>query len=278
MSGVLYLAATPIGNLEDLTLRAQTILQKVDAVACEDTRVTRRLLDAYGIDKPLFALHQHNERGAAEALLARAAAGANIVLVSDAGTPAISDPGAVIVRLAHERGITVTPLPGPNAAVTALCASGLAGDGFTFAGFIPSKVGERERFLQEFSASPRTVIFYESPHRIAGCLQAMACVYAARRRLCIARELTKTFEQIALLDVGSAPAWLAADANRSRGEFVLLLEGQAAAASDSEWQAMADDFAAAGLSSKDAAALAAKYTGAAKKTIYNYLISQKNTS
>lgn len=276
MSGVLYLVATPIGNLQDFTFRGLAILQEADVVACEDTRITRHLLQAYGVEKPLLALHQHNERSAAEILLARVEAGEKVALVSDAGTPVISDPGALITRLAQARGITVVPIPGANAVVTALCASGLAGDSFTFAGFIPAKAKAREAFFHSFVASPRTVVFYESPHRIQACLAAMATVFAPERELVIARELTKTFEQIQSLTIATALNWLNADPNRSRGEFVLLLAGQAETmVDDGLWQSMADDFFQTGISSKDAAVLVAKYSGANKKQVYNYLIEKR---
>lgn len=277
MSGVLYLLATPIGNLQDLTFRGLAILQEADAIACEDTRITRRLLEAYGVDKPLFALHQHNERAAAEAVLARVTAGEKVVLVSDAGTPVISDPGALITQLAHQRGINIMPMPGPNAAVTALCASGLTGDSFTFAGFIPAKSSERLAFLRGFVCSPRTVIFYESPHRILASASAFQEVFDAERTLVVARELTKTFEQIQSLTVGTLLPWLQADENHCRGEFVLVLAGQTEKLTDDgSWQEMANDFAQAGLSSKDAATLVAKYCNASKKVVYQYLLTQKN--
>lgn len=275
MTGKLYFVATPIGNLEDISQRALNILQYVDAIACEDTRVSRRLLDAYGIEKSLFVLHQHNEQAAAAQLLPRLERGENIAVISDAGTPVVSDPGAVISRLAHERGIQIVPIPGANAVITALCASGLAGDRFAFAGFVPAKAGERRSFLDRFVRADCTTVFYETPHRIADTLVMMQMLYAERRELTIARELTKTFEQIVKLTVGDAVAWLESDSHHRRGEFVVLL-GAAAAQETSmgEWQAMADDFVAVGMSSRDAAALVAKYAGANKKAVYQYLIGR----
>ena len=265
MSGVLFVVATPIGNLEDVSRRALAVLAAADIIACEDTRHSRRLLDAYGIDRPLLPLHQHNERGAAQALLPRLQEGANVALVSDAGTPLVSDPGALLTRC---------PVPGASSVMAALSASGLPADRFQFAGFIPAKAGERQRFFAEFAAAAQTTIFFETPHRIAESLAAMAEIFDGARRLVVARELTKQFEQIALLTVASAPAWLAEDDNRQRGEFVLLLEA-AAAQEAADWQPLAEDLRAAGLSAKDTAALVAKHTGANKKAVYQYLLDNQ---
>ena len=274
MSGVLFVVATPIGNLEDVSRRALAVLAATDIIACEDTRHSRRLLDAYSIDRPLLPLHQHNERGAAQALLQRLQEGANVALVSDAGTPLVSDPGALLTRLAHEAGIRICPVPGASSVMAALSASGLPADRFQFAGFIPAKAGERQRFFAEFAAAAQTTIFFETPHRIAESLAAMAEIFDGARRLVVARELTKQFEQIALLTVASAPAWLAEDDNRQRGEFVLLLEA-AAEQEAADWQPLAEDLRAAGLSAKDTAALVAKHTGANKKAVYQYLLDNQ---
>ena len=274
MSGVLFVVATPIGNLEDVSKRALAVLAAADIIACEDTRHSRRLLDAYGIDRPLLPLHQHNERGAAQALLQRLQESANVALVSDAGTPLVSDPGALLTRLAHEAGIRICPVPGASSVMAALSASGLPADRFQFAGFIPAKAGERQRFFAEFAAAAQTTIFFETPHRIAESLAAMAEIFDGARRLVVARELTKQFEQIALLTVASAPAWLAEDDNRQRGEFVLLLEA-AAEKEAADWQPLAEDLRAAGLSAKDTAALVAKHTGANKKAVYQYLLDNQ---
>ena len=274
MSGVLFVVATPIGNLEDVSRRALAVLAAADIIACEDTRHSRRLLGAYGIDRPLLPLHQHNERGAAQALLQRLQEGANVALVSDAGTPLVSDPGALLTRLAHEAGIRICPVPGASSVMAALSASGLPADRFQFAGFIPAKAGERQRFFAEFATAAQTTIFFETPHRIAESLAAMAEIFDGARRLVVARELTKQFEQIALLTVASAPAWLAEDDNRQRGEFVLLLEA-AAEQEAADWQPLAEDLRAAGLSAKDTAALVAKHTGANKKAVYQYLLDNQ---
>lgn len=273
VSGVLYIVATPIGNLQDITARGQAILAQVDAIACEDTRHSRRLLDAYGIDKPLIALHQHNEHGASEALLARLRAGENIALVSDAGTPLISDPGQWLTRVALEQDVPVVPIPGVSSVMTALSVSGLPADQFVFAGFIPSKAGERMRFIEAHGKHTMTTVFFETPHRIAASIAALAAQLDGNRTIVFARELTKQFEQIARMPLAEAVDWLAADSNRSRGEFVLLLEGQSAESSDEAlWQEMAQDLVHAGVSSKDCATLVAKYTGAKKKQVYQYIV------
>ena len=273
MSGVLFVVATPIGNLEDVSQRALATLAAADIIACEDTRHSRRLLDACGIDRPLLPLHQHNERGAAQALLQRLQEGANVALVSDAGTPLVSDPGALLTRLAHEAGIRICPVPGASSVMAALSASGLPADRFQFAGFIPAKAGERQRFFAEFAAATQTTVFFETPHRIAESLAAMAEIFDGARRLVVARELTKQFEQIAMLTVASAPTWLAEDDNRQRGEFVLLL-GAAVGQTTADWQPLADDLRDAGLSAKTTAALVAKHTGANKKAVYQYLLDR----
>ena len=276
MSGVLFVVATPIGNLEDVSQRALATLAAADIIACEDTRHSRRLLDACGIDRPLLPLHQHNERSAAQALLQRLQEGANVALVSDAGTPLVSDPGAVLTRLAHEAGIRVCPIPGASSVIAALSASGLPADRFQFAGFIPAKAGARQRFFAEFATATQTTVFFETPHRIAESLAAMVEAFDGARRLVVARELTKQFEQIAMLTVASAPVWLAEDDNRQRGEFVLLLE-VATKQEAADWQPLAEDLRAAGLSAKDTAALVAKHTGANKKAVYQYLVGLAET-
>ncbi|MBV7434387.1 16S rRNA (cytidine(1402)-2'-O)-methyltransferase [Cardiobacteriaceae bacterium TAE3-ERU3] len=278
VSGVLYIVATPIGNLQDITARGQAILAQVDAIACEDTRHSRRLLDAYGIDKPLIALHQHNEHSASEMLLGRLRAGENIALVSDAGTPLISDPGQWLTRVALEQEVPVVPIPGVSSVMTALSVSGLPADQFVFAGFIPSKAGERTRFIETHGKHPMTTVFFETPHRIAASIAALAEQLDGSRMIVFARELTKQFEQIARMPLAEAADWLAADSNRSRGEFVLLLEGQSAAVSDeAQWQQMAIDLVHAGVSSKDCAALVAKYTGAKKKLVYQYIVDTEKS-
>lgn len=277
MSGTLFVVATPIGHLQDFSPRAIDTLKSVAAIACEDTRVSRRLLDAYGIQTPLFALHRHNERGAAEQVLRRLQAGDDVALVSDAGTPLVSDPGATLTALAHEAGIRVIPIPGASAVMAALSASGLPADTFQFVGFVPSRNGERTRFLANIAACAITTVMFETPHRITDTLAAMQTLYDAERPLIIARELTKQFEQIVKTTVGAAPAWLAADSNHARGEFVLLLGGQTAT-NHHDWRVFADDLCKAGVSKRDAAALLAQHLGANKKQVYNYLIEKEKNA
>ena len=273
---LLALAWSASGRLPPWLAALLATLAAADIIACEDTRHSRRLLDACGIDRPLLPLHQHNERGAAQALLQRLQEGANVALVSDAGTPLVSDPGAVLTRLAHEAGIRVCPIPGASSVIAALSASGLPADRFQFAGFIPAKAGERQRFFAEFATATQTTVFFETPHRIAESLAAMAEAFDGARRLVVARELTKQFEQIAMLTVASAPVWLAEDDNRQRGEFVLLLEA-ATKQEAADWQPLVEDLRAAGLSAKDTAALVAKHTGANKKAVYQYLVGLAET-
>lgn len=275
MPGVLYIVPTPIGNVADMPPRGVASLQQVDVIACEDTRHSRYLLDMLGIDKPLVALHQHNEQGAAQHLIQRLLAGESVGVISDAGTPVVSDPGAVITALAHANGIQIVPIPGPSAVVTALSASGLSGEQYVFAGFIPSKAAERRKFLAAQGRYPMTTIFYETPHRIAETLGDMQALYDPERTLVIVRELTKTFEQIVSLPIKEASAWLASDANHSRGEFVLLVSAYVAETDNTAWQQMADDCLKTTISAKDAAALIAKYTGVKKKMVYQYLIDNK---
>jgi 16S rRNA (cytidine1402-2'-O)-methyltransferase len=225
--GALYVVATPIGNLADLTLRAIHVLGVVDAVACEDTRVSGALLSRLGLHKPLLALHQHNEKSASAGVIERLARGERVAYMSDAGTPAVSDPGAALVAAVGAAGHTVVPLPGASSVVAALSAAGDAhAAGFSFLGFLPSKAGERDTALAAIAQQGAlSVVLFEAPHRIEAVLQAIA-VAMPTRTLTIARELTKQFESLATMAAAHAPAWLAADANRARGEFVLVLHAQ----------------------------------------------------
>lgn len=221
----LYVVATPIGNLADIGLRALHVLQLVDAVACEDTRHTQSLLRAYGLDRPgaqLLAAHQHNEAEAAQAVLARLAQGQRVAYVSDAGTPALSDPGARLVAAARAAGFAVVPLPGASSVTTALSVAGIAEDAaFVFTGFLPSKAGERDAAVQALAAEPRAVVLLEAPHRIEALARALAALGA--RPVTVGRELTKQFEEIATVAAQEMPAWLAAQATRTRGEFALVV-------------------------------------------------------
>lgn len=266
--GTLYVVATPIGNLSDLSPRAREVLAAADLVACEDTRTTRPLLAAHGITAKTVALHEHNERVAGARLVEALAAGKTIALVSDAGTPAISDPGALVVEAAHRAGIRVVPVPGPNAAMAAYCASGFLADRFLFAGFLPASGSARRKSLAALDAAC-PVIFYEAPHRILETVEDLAAAFGATRELVIARELTKKFEEIVRLPLGGAKAWIEGNAHRQQGEFVLVL-GPAAAVES------ADDGGAERVlrilledhSVSDAARIAARLSGASKNVLY----------
>ena len=223
-AGSLYVVATPIGNLRDVTLRALDILRTADIVAAEDTRVTARLLARYGIAARPRALHRHNEARETAALVAALADGRSVALVSDAGTPGVSDPGARLARAARDAGHRVVPIPGASALAAAVSAAGLVAERFAFIGFLPSQAKARRECLATIGAWPVALVFYEAPHRIAATIAELAVALDARRPLTIAREITKTFESIVTMPLGEATAWLAADANRTRGEFVLIVD------------------------------------------------------
>jgi 16S rRNA (cytidine1402-2'-O)-methyltransferase len=272
----LYVVATPIGNVTDISLRALHVLSLADAVACEDTRNTAQLLTRFGLHKPLIAAHQHNERAAAETLIARLQAGERIALVSDAGTPAVSDPGARIVDAVRAAGLRVVPLPGASAVVTAISASGLVNDQFHFIGFLPAKAKQREGVLQQLRNVTATMVFYEAPHRIVECAVALAAAFEPTRQVVFARELTKLFEEIHRCPLSEAAAWLAADAHREKGEYVVLLEGatEAEDAGDAEAERILT-LLVAELPLKQAAALTAQITGRKKNALYERALQMK---
>ncbi|OZN25755.1 16S rRNA (cytidine(1402)-2'-O)-methyltransferase [Actinobacillus seminis] len=228
LSGILYIVATPIGNLQDMTARALDIFNQVDLIAAEDTRHSGLLLNHYGIKKPFFALHDHNEQQKADLLVEKLRQGNHIALISDAGTPLISDPGFHVVRKCRQAGIRVVPLPGACAAITALCASGIASDRFCFEGFLPAKSKARRDKLTELADEARTLIFYESTHRILDSLADIETVLGTERYVVLAREITKTWETIIGDEVGRLRIWLAEDPNRTKGEMVLIIEGKSA--------------------------------------------------
>ena len=272
----LYVVATPIGNVGDISLRALHVLSCVDAIACEDTRNTAQLLQRYGLSKPLIAAHQHNEREAAARLIARLQAGERIALVSDAGTPAVSDPGARIVDAVRNAGLRVTPLPGASAALAALSASGLVQDRFHFVGFLPAKAGQRDSVLKGLQSGTATLVFHEAPHRIADTVAALTAIFEPTRQIVFARELTKLFEEIHRCALSEANAWLAGDVHRQKGEFVLLLEG--AASKDEEHDAEADRILSVLLEEcpvKQAASLTAQITGRKKNALYERALRLK---
>jgi 16S rRNA (cytidine1402-2'-O)-methyltransferase len=268
-TATLYIVATPIGNVTDISLRALHLLSIADAVACEDTRNTGHLLTRFGLSRPLIAAHQHNEREVADKLVTRLLAGERIALVSDAGTPGVSDPGARIVDAVRAAGLRVLPLPGASAAITALSASGLVNDQFYFVGFLPAKARQRESALEQLLTVSATMVFYEAPHRILDCVLALAGVFEGTRQVVFARELTKLFEEIHRCPLSEAEAWVKADPHREKGEFVVLLEG-AVAGGDAE-EAEAErilNILLGECSVKQAASLAAQITGRKKNALY----------
>ena len=278
--GALYVVATPIGNLADITLRALHVLQTVDVVACEDTRHTQTLLRAYGIEagsSRLLALHQHNEAEAAQAVLARLREGQRVAYVSDAGTPAVSDPGARLVAAVQAAGFRAVPLPGASSVITALSVAGCVDTtqpGFVFAGFLPSKAGERAQAVQALAAESRAVVLLEAPHRIEALAQAL--VPLGLRTLTVGRELTKQFEEIGSTTAADFRAWLAAQPNRARGEFALVLHPLAASDACGEGEGLRVlTLLLAELPLKTAVRLAAEITGVARNTLYEAALALK---
>jgi 16S rRNA (cytidine1402-2'-O)-methyltransferase len=270
VAGTLYIVATPIGNLEDITLRALRILREVDSIACEDTRQTRKLLDRHGIIKPLVSYHEHNEKARADELLADLEAGKNIALVSDAGTPLIADPGYRLVAQAREHGITVSPIPGPSALISALSASGLPTDSFFFGGFLPAKKTQRRKLLEETKSHQTTLVFYEAPHRIVEALDDIATILGPRR-VAIARELTKIHEEFLAGEAGELRDLLA---NRSaiKGEITLMIEkGEPASADAIPIEAAFDQLIEAGTPRMDAMKAIARERGLSKREVYHKL-------
>ena len=272
----LYVLATPIGNVTDISLRALHVLTLVNAIACEDTRNTGHLLTRFGISKPLIAAHQHNEREVAQTLIARLRAGERIALVSDAGTPGVSDPGARIVDAVRKAGLRVLPVPGASAAIAAISASGLLNDQFYFVGFLPAKAQQRETMLQSLRSVSATLVFYEAPHRILECAKALSDVFEPTRQVVFARELTKMFEEIHRCPLSGAVAWISADAHREKGEFVVLLEGapEEGDAQDAEAERILAILLAE-CPLKQAASLAAQITGRKKNALYERALQLK---
>jgi len=224
MPGSLYVVATPLGNLRDLTLRALDVLATADVIAAEDTRTTGNLLRHYGVLARTVSLHAHNEDARARTIIARLAEGKSVALVSDAGTPGISDPGARTVRAVRAAGYPVIPIPGPSAVAAAISAAGLVADAFVFVGFLPQQAKARRERLQALAQLPAALVFHEAPHRIRATADDLRAVFGDARLLVVARELTKTFETIASMPLADAPAWFAGDPNRERGEFVLIVD------------------------------------------------------
>jgi len=275
-ASTLYIVPTPIGNLGDITQRALTVLASVDLIAAEDTRHTGLLLQHFAINARLFALHDHNEQQKAESLLAKLREGQSIALVSDAGTPLINDPGYHLVRLCREAGIRVVPLPGACAAIAALSASGLPSDRFCYEGFLPAKSKGRCDTLRALEQEPRTLIFYESTHRLLDSLQDMVSVLGAERYVVLAREITKTWETIHGAPVGELLAWVQDDENRRKGEMVLIVEGYHAVDDALPPEALRTlALLQAELPLKKAAALTAEIHGVKKNALYKYALDQQ---
>ena len=277
--GVLYVVATPIGNLDDLSPRALLTLNEVSLIAAEDTRHSSKLLRHFGILTPVTAFHEHNEREKAAELVAFLHSGKSIALISDAGTPLVSDPGYRLVRATHAAGIRVVPLPGACAAIVALSASGLPSDRFAFEGFPPVKSAARRAWFDALASEPRTLIVYESPHRIVESLQDMVAVFGAAREAVYARELTKQFETVRHATLGELARWVAEDANQQRGEIVVLIHGAAPDATETgEDAARILRILIKELPVSQAAALAAEITGQKKNQLYELALQLKQTS
>ncbi len=262
------MVATPLGNLRDITLRALAVLRGVDMIAAEDTRHSQRLLDAYGIRAPLLAAHEHNEEAAAARLVERLAAGQRIALVSDAGTPAVSDPGARVVARVRAAGYPVVPVPGPCAAVAALSVAGFSEGGFRFAGFLPPKSAARRAALTTLREETAALVFYEAPHRVRECVDDLVAVFGPERDLLVAREMTKLYEETVRLPLGQAPAWFDGNADHVRGEFVLAVSGAPEAEGLDAEAGRVLALLLEELPLKTAARLAASITGAPKNALY----------
>ncbi len=280
MSGVLYVVATPIGNLADMVPRALDVLQKVDLIASEDTRHSGRLLAHFNIDTPMMAYHDHSDEHQVARIIDSLQQGKNVALISDAGTPLVSDPGFKLVRAARQRGFGVIPVPGACAAIAALSASGLPSDRFSFEGFPPHKRGPRQKFFAKLKNRTATLIFYEAPHRILGSLEDMSENFVADRQAVMARELTKTFETFLLGSLDEIREKVAADPNQQKGEIVLLVQGAEAAAeaADEAEQERVLKLLMKELPVKQASVLTAKITGGQKNALYTMALAIKRES
>ena len=277
VAGALYVGATPIGNLGDMPPRAVAVLRGVAVIAAEDTRHSAPLLRHFDIATPMSALHEHNERQQTEKLVARLRAGEAIALISDAGTPLLSDPGYHLVRAAHRAGLRVIPLPGACAAIAALSASGLPTDRFSFEGFLSAKAAARRARLSELRADTRTLIFYEAPHRIAAALDDMAEIFGAGREAVLARELTKLYETVHAAPLAELAEWVRADADQQKGEIVVLVRGAEPRPSEalSEEVQRVLRLLLAALPLKQAVALAAEITGEKRNRLYERAVEMK---
>jgi 16S rRNA (cytidine1402-2'-O)-methyltransferase len=274
MPATLYIVATPIGNLNDITFRAVDILKSVDLILAEDTRHSKKLLNHYNIITPLQALHEHNEKAKADALIEQLLAGKNMALISDAGTPLISDPGYVLVRAAKLANINVSPIPGASAVISALSVAGIASDKFGFFGFFPSKQTARLKTIQAVAHSNQTAIFYESPKRILDCAKDLLTILGDTRRVCFAKELTKSFETIKTDILGNLIEFLEQDSTHQKGEFVVIIasldKGENSAGAEQLGKILPILLGEMGASK--AAKLAAKITGLDKKICYQHAL------
>ena len=276
VAGTLFVVATPIGNLQDMSPRALQVLKDVRLIAAEDTRHSARLMQHFGIDTPMTACHDHNDRDKGERLGERLLAGDDVALISDAGTPLISDPGYHLVRQAREAGVRVSPVPGACALIAALSAAGMPSDRFAFEGFLPAKAHGRRQRLQVLAAEDRTWMVYEAPHRLLECLQDMQQVLGDERRVLLARELTKTFETLRAAPLSELVKWVAGDSDQQRGECVLVVEGAPAPQADEvgDEALRVLDLLLAELPLKRAAKLASEITGVRKNLLYQIALER----
>ncbi|WP_321326606.1 16S rRNA (cytidine(1402)-2'-O)-methyltransferase [Thiomicrorhabdus sp.] len=281
VSGTLYVIATPIGNLSDITRRATETLEKVDWVAAEDTRHSKPLLNSLGINQTLLSLHEHNEAQRTEQLLEKLLNGENGALISDAGTPLINDPGYYLVKRLRKEGVNVVPIPGPSAVITALCAAGLPTDRFTYEGFLPARSSKRLLALENLVKETRTLVFYESPHRLIDCLQDMQQTFGEQREIVVARELTKKFEQFVSGSLLEVLTYFTENSDKVRGEFVLMLAGaelkndEESAAAMVETDKMIQVMLKQSLPVKQISEMIAEITGEKKKAIYQRVLEFK---
>jgi 16S rRNA (cytidine1402-2'-O)-methyltransferase len=268
-SGVLFVVATPIGNLEDMTERGRRVLAEVDVIAAEDTRHSRKLLTHFGLDTPMCAYHQHNEHKVAAGIIEQIEQGKNVAMISDAGTPLINDPGYQLLKLAHQHKIKVVPIPGPSALIAALSVAGLATDSFIFEGFLPDKQVARRKHMQALIGEPRTLVFYEAPHRILAFMRDSVAIFGEQRQACVARELSKIYETVKNDSLGQLLEWLEKNENQRKGEFVIILQGSNDLMGPGDAEAIRIlKILLQASSVKQASALAAEITGLKKNTLY----------
>ncbi len=272
--GQLFVVATPLGHLDDVSMRMLSTLKQVDVIACEDTRHSKRLLEHFGIQQNLVSLHQHNENEMTEKLIAKLMQGQTIAYISDAGTPCISDPGFRLIRKAHENNVTVVPIPGPSAVITALSVAGFPADEFHFAGFIPPKKNERLQFFRHYAKRKFTIVFFESPHRILASVNDMLAIFGPERDMTLAREITKLYETIKFSTLQELSEFISNDPNQQRGEFVLVLSPFLAPAQNGIDENLEKLLLClnAELPKKQSAKIAAKYSGLAKSDLYQWLL------